>query len=62
MKATQRLHDAVQSRWLDNITRALLSSGKLQRYIDELSTPIPPAPAQGMRTPPGNFSGRPDLS
>ena len=26
-----------QSIWLDNITRDLLTSGTLQRYIDELS-------------------------
>ncbi len=37
MKATQLLHDAGQSLWLDNITRALLASGGLRRYIDELS-------------------------
>jgi len=37
MKATQRLHDLGQSLWLDNITRDLLSSGTLNRYIDELS-------------------------
>jgi transaldolase len=37
MKATQRLHNAGQSLWLDNITRALLASGGLQRYITELS-------------------------
>ncbi len=37
MKATRRLHDAGQSLWLDNITRDLLTSGTLQRYIDELS-------------------------
>jgi len=37
MKATQRLHDLGQSLWLDNITRDLLSSGTLARYIDELS-------------------------
>src|SRR5438034_1110788 len=37
MKATQRLHDLGQSLWLDNITRDLLTSGTLQRYIDELS-------------------------
>jgi transaldolase len=37
MKATQLLHDAGQSIWLDNITRNLLTSGTLQRYIDELS-------------------------
>ncbi|HTW87159.1 MAG TPA: transaldolase [Candidatus Binataceae bacterium] len=37
MKALQMLHDAGQSLWLDNITRALLNSGGLKRYIDELS-------------------------
>ena len=37
MKATQKLHDIGQSLWLDNITRALLESGTLKRYIDELS-------------------------
>jgi transaldolase len=37
MKATQKLHDLGQSLWLDNITRDLLSSGTLKRYINELS-------------------------
>jgi transaldolase len=37
MKATQSLHDLGQSLWLDNITRTLLDSGTLQRYIGELS-------------------------
>ena len=37
MKATERLHELGQSLWLDNITRDLLTSGTLQRYIDELS-------------------------
>src|SRR6202167_966250 len=37
MKATQALHDLGQSIWLDNITRDLLNSGTLKRYIDELS-------------------------
>ena len=37
MKATQLLHDLGQSIWLDNITRDLLSSGTLKRYIDEFS-------------------------
>ncbi|HVM46847.1 MAG TPA: transaldolase [Candidatus Acidoferrum sp.] len=37
MKATQALHDVGQSIWLDNITRDLLTSGTLQRYIQELS-------------------------
>jgi transaldolase len=37
MKATKELHDLGQSLWLDNITRDLLDSGTLKRYIDELS-------------------------
>jgi transaldolase len=37
VKPTQLLHQAGQSIWLDNITRALLTSGTLQRYVDELS-------------------------
>jgi transaldolase len=37
MKATALLHDLGQSLWLDNITRDLLTSGTLERYIDELS-------------------------
>jgi transaldolase len=35
--ATARLHDVGQSIWLDNITRDLLESGTLRRYIDEFS-------------------------
>lgn len=34
---TQRLHDLGQRLWLDNITRDLLASGTLARYIAELS-------------------------
>jgi transaldolase len=37
MKATQRLHEAGQSLWLDHITRGLLTGGGLARYIAELS-------------------------
>jgi len=37
MKATQLLHNLGQSIWLDNITRDLLDSGTLERYIQELS-------------------------
>src|SRR5437667_9257400 len=37
MKATQRLHDAGQSLWLDNITRAMLTNGTLARYVRDLS-------------------------
>jgi transaldolase len=37
MKAARKLHDAGQSLWLDNITRDLLTSGTLKRYIDALS-------------------------
>ena len=37
MNATGTLHDRGQSLWLDNITRELLESGTLARYIDELA-------------------------
>jgi transaldolase len=37
MKATAKLHDLGQSLWLDNITRDLLTTGTLKRYIDEYS-------------------------
>ena len=37
MTPTQALHDLGQSIWLDNITRDLLDSGTLKRYLDELS-------------------------
>ncbi len=37
MKPTHKLRDLGQSLWLDSITRPLLSSGSLKRYIEELS-------------------------
>jgi transaldolase len=37
MNATQKLHEIGQSLWLDNITRGLLTSGTLRRYIQDLS-------------------------
>src|SRR5579863_3651367 len=37
MNATSELNRAGQSLWLDNITRELLSSGTLKRYVEELS-------------------------
>ncbi|CAH1906117.1 Transaldolase [Candidatus Nitrotoga sp. HW29] len=37
MKSTQQLHNLGQRLWLDNITRDLLTSGTLRRYINELS-------------------------
>src|SRR5512141_162521 len=37
MNATQQLHAMGQSLWLDNITRGLLTSGTLGRYIEELA-------------------------
>ncbi len=37
MNATQGLHDLGQSLWLDNITRGLLTSGTLSRYIKEFA-------------------------
>jgi transaldolase len=35
--ATRKLYDLGQSLWLDNITRDLISSGRLRRYVEELS-------------------------
>jgi transaldolase len=37
MKPAHMLHDLGQSLWLDNITRDLLSSGTLRRYIEEFA-------------------------
>ena len=37
MRGTQRLHDAGQCLWLDNITRGLLTGGTLRHYIEEFS-------------------------
>jgi transaldolase len=37
MSATEILHDLGQSLWLDNITRDLLTTGTLERYIKDLS-------------------------
>jgi transaldolase len=37
MNPTRQLHDLGQSLWLDNITRELVASGTLKRYIDEYS-------------------------
>lgn len=37
MKATRQLHELGQRLWLDNITRGLLTSGTLARYIADYS-------------------------
>ena len=37
MNPTAQLNRAGQSLWLDNITRDLLTSGRLQHYIDDLA-------------------------
>ena len=37
MNATQQLHELGQSLWLDNITRGLLASGTLQRYLHDFA-------------------------
>jgi transaldolase len=37
VNATRKLHELGQSLWLDNITRAMLRDGTLERYISELS-------------------------
>jgi transaldolase len=35
MRATELLHERGQSLWLDNITRGMLESGQIQRYVDD---------------------------
>ena len=37
MRATERLHGEGQSLWLDNITRKLLDSGQIARYVEQYS-------------------------
>jgi transaldolase len=37
VKATEKLHDVGQSLWIDDITRNMIDSGTLSRYINELS-------------------------
>ncbi len=37
MNTTRELHDLGQSLWLDNITRGLLTSGTLERYIRDFA-------------------------
>ena len=37
MNATQKLHDVGQSLWIDDITREMLDSGTLKKYIDQFS-------------------------
>jgi transaldolase len=37
MNPAQRLHEAGQSLWLDNISRTMLDDGTLERYVEELS-------------------------
>src|SRR5215813_12461220 len=37
MKPTRALNEIGQSLWLDNVSRDMLDSGTLKRYIDDLS-------------------------
>jgi transaldolase len=37
MRATEKLHSGGQSLWLDNITRTLIDSGQLARYVEQYS-------------------------
>jgi transaldolase len=37
MRATEKLHNEGQSLWLDNITRKMLDSGQIDRYVKEYS-------------------------
>ena len=39
MNATKQLHELGQSLWLDNITRGLLDSGTLKRYLHDFRSP-----------------------
>ena len=39
MNAAKHLHELGQSLWLDNITRGLLVSGTLQRYLQDFAVP-----------------------
>jgi hypothetical protein len=45
MNPTNALHDLGQSLWLDNITRDLVNSGTLQRYVDCAASGTGPAAA-----------------
>src|SRR3954468_969086 len=59
MKATAKLQELGQSLWLDNITREMLNSGQLQRYVEEFSiTGLTSDPSilesQGTRTEAGD--------
>jgi|HubBroStandDraft_4_1064222.scaffolds.fasta_scaffold3400433_1 hypothetical protein len=45
MNSTRALHDLGQSPWLDNITRYLVNSGPLQRYVDYAAGRTGPAAA-----------------
>ena len=58
MKATQLLHDVGQSIWIDNITRELLDSGTLERYIDDVSVTRLTSNRLGVHQPLGRRCGR----
>jgi hypothetical protein len=45
MNPTNAPRDLGQSLWLDNITRILVNSGTLQRYVDYVAGWIGPAAA-----------------
>jgi len=45
MNPTNALHDLGQCLWLDNITRNLVNSGTLQRYVDYTAGRTGPAAA-----------------
>ena len=57
MTATGELQGLGQSLWLDNITRTMLATGTLKRYIDELNvtglTSNPTIYERGDRRQPG---------
>ena len=51
MKATERLQREGQSLWLDNITRKMLDSGQIARYVEQYSV-------TGLTSNPSIFSNR----
>jgi hypothetical protein len=48
LNSTNALHDLGQSLWLDNMTRNLVNSGTLQRYIDYAAGWTDPAAADDL--------------
>ena len=58
MKPTQALHDAGQSIWLDNITRALIDEGTLDSARDGCAQEPLPAARRAGGAGPADDAGR----